>query len=69
LKRRLAENFRRRYLLPKKMPFRSDGDQLEDRGGSIENKKKPPKGYSNPPGGFTSASSGNTIFSSTTPEG
>jgi len=31
--------------------------------------KKPPKGHSNPPGSFTSASSGNTIFSSATPEG
>jgi len=67
-KRELAENFRRGCLLPMKMPFRPDGDQMEDRGGPIENKKLP-KGYLNPPGSFTSASSGNTIFSSATPEG
>ncbi len=71
IKRGLAENLRRGYLLPMKMPFRSDGDQLEDRGGLplLEINKKPPEGYYNPLGGFTSASSGNTTFSSAIPEG
>jgi hypothetical protein len=39
-KRGLAESFRRGYLLPMKMPFRPDRDQMEDRGGPLLRIKK-----------------------------